>query len=144
MACEGLPVDAIPCSRLRTLAIATAPKALRVEGWPSPRDGAWPSRILAGGEAHRAPRSITLRELLPPDACGLVQLPLASRYEVVYVLVAMALIVLRPPAVHPSGGLRAEVPPALVATRRVAPLRAGAEPLLGERLGLLRSPLPAG
>jgi hypothetical protein len=62
----------------------------------------------------------------------------------VNVLIEMALIGLRPDAVHPSGYLRADVPPTLFEKRLVKQLLEVAKPMFGVLLGLLRDPLQDG
>ena len=62
----------------------------------------------------------------------------------VTVLIEMALIVLRTEAVHLSGCLLADVPPALFEKQLVEPLIEVAEPMFGVLLGLLRYPLQEG
>jgi hypothetical protein len=143
-ALDGQPVDGLQGSHLRTIAIATAQHVLLGDGLPYPRDAELPQRSLDSGDAQRAQRSITVRDVLPLDDFGSVRLPLESRYEVVHGLVERALIVLHTDAVHPEGCLLADIPPALVETRLVAPLIAVAEPMLGLLLGLLRDPRQEG
>jgi hypothetical protein len=141
---EGPPVHGVHCSHLRPVPSATAQALLLRDGLQSPRDDEWPQRGLDGGASSRAPPALPCRDGPPSDELGPGSRPRASLHAVVTVLIEMALSVLRPDAVHPSGGLLADVPPARLEKRRVEPRIAGAEPRLRVLLGLLRYPLHDG
>jgi hypothetical protein len=135
---QGQPVHGVHRSPLRPVPITTTQASLLVEGWQAPRDGELPQLILHGGHSSRPQLAIPLRDVPPSDELGPVALPLESRHERVQGRIAMALIVLRPDAVHPLGGLLADVPPTRFEKRLVAPLIEVAEPMCGRLLGLLR------
>ena len=82
-----------------------------------------------------------LGDRLPSDPFGPVALPLPSLHQVAAVRVQVLLICLRAPLIDAVGGVVADLAPAVLAQRLVAPPLAVANPILRLALGLLRDAL---
>jgi len=117
--------------------IATTPEILLVDGGEEARDRQLQPLVRHGRYPYRSELAVPCGEVVPSDPCGPVALPLQSLHQGADVFVQVLLVGLRAHRIDAVGGVLADLAPAVLEPRLVAPPIEVAKPRLLLALGLL-------